>query len=166
MEGVASATAILELVSFTGKLLVAGYGYLAKVRKAPVGIRALMRETAALNALLAQLQDLAVSAEEGDAPNGALQQLEKLGVFRDCETVVRLIEKGIKWCEQEDGKLLRNFGRQALWPFKEKEMEGLQTQLRLIIDALGTAVAVDSAKQTRNVEIIAKSIDRNVIESL
>jgi hypothetical protein len=51
MEALGSAATILQLVSFTGEVLVLGYGYLSKVKKAASDIRTLLREMAILNAL-------------------------------------------------------------------------------------------------------------------
>jgi hypothetical protein len=79
MEAIGSAATIVQLVSFTGKVLVLGYGYLSRVKKALSEIRALLRETATLNALLDQLQDLTTSAPKNANITSALSTLEKLG---------------------------------------------------------------------------------------
>ena len=166
MDALGSVATVVQLISFTGDLLVRGYGYLAKVRKAPAEIRALMRETATLNSLLAQLQDQVVEAEYDGTANHALQTLEMLGTFEDCETLMRLIESGIKTCEQVDGERLRNLGKQIVWPFKGNEMKELKEQLRLLIDTFDSAVTLDSSRTLKNVKTIVNSIDRNVIENL
>jgi hypothetical protein len=166
MEALGSAATILQLVSFTGEVLVLGYGYLSKVKKAASDIRTLLREMAILNALLGQLQDIVIEQEDNESIKGALQTLESLGIFRDCETLVKLIEKGVKACEQIRDEKLKNLGKKIVWPFKEKEMIDLISQLGRLREALSAAVMVDSTKILRNLEAIAKSIDHNLIESL
>jgi hypothetical protein len=166
MEALGSAATILQLVSFTGEVLVLGYGYLSKVKKAASDIRTLLREMAILNALLGQLQDIVIEQEDNESIKGALQTLESLGIFRDCETLVKLIEKGVKACEQIRDEKLKNLGKKIVWPFKEKEMIDLISQLGRLREALSAAVMVDSTKTLRNLEAIAKSIDHNLIESL
>jgi hypothetical protein len=107
-----------------------------------------------------------IEQEDNESIKGALQTLESLGIFRDCETLVKLIEKGIKACEQIRDEKLKNLGKKIVWPFKEKEMIDLISQLGRLREALSAAVMVDSTKTLRNLEMIAKSIDHNLIESL
>jgi hypothetical protein len=166
MEALGSATTIVQLISFTGEVLVLGYGYLSKVKKAASEIRALLREVAILNALLGQLQDIVIEQEDNESIKGALQTLESLGIFRDCETLVKLVEKGVKACEQISDEKLKNLGKKMVWPFKEKNIKDLMAQLGRLREALSAAMMVDSTKTLKNLEVIAKSIDRNLIESL
>jgi hypothetical protein len=42
---------------------------------------------------------------------------------------MKVIEKGVKACEQVEGKGLKNVGKKLVWPFKEKEMKDLMVQL-------------------------------------
>ena len=164
MEVLGSAATIVQLISFTGQVLVLGYGYLSKVRSAPSEIRLLLRETANLNALLDQLQDL---VEQGnDISKSALETLAKLGVFADCEGLMKVVEKGIKACDQVEGEAVRNLGKKIVWPFKEKETKDTLAQLGRLREVLSAAVVVDSAKTLRNLEVIAKSIDHNVVDTL
>jgi hypothetical protein len=144
MEAAGSAATILQLISFTGEVLVAGYGYLSKVQKAPAEIRSLLKETASINALLDQLQTLVTE----DATPHTLNALETLifhGVFGDCKSLMKAILRSIKACEQISGQGARNFGKRMLWPFKEKETKNTLQQLGRLREALSAAVAVDSA---------------------
>jgi hypothetical protein len=164
MEVLGSAATIVQLISFTGQVLVLGYGYLSKVRNAPSEIRSLLRETANLNALLDELRDLVEQGNGG--AKGALETLAKLGVFADCERLIRVVEKGIKACEHVEGEVVRNLGKKMVWPFKEKETNDTLAQLGRLREALSAAVVVDSAKTLRNLEKVAKSIDHNVIAAM
>jgi hypothetical protein len=144
MEVAGSAATILGLISFTGEVLVAGYGYLSKAQKAPAEIRSLLKETANLNALLDQLQALVV---ENTNPHviDALETLNYLDVFGDCKILMKIVLKSIKACEQVSGQSARNLGRKLLWPFKEKETKETVQQLQRLRETLSAAVAVDSA---------------------
>jgi hypothetical protein len=164
MEVLGSSATIIQLVSFSGQVLVLGYGYLSKVRNAPSEIRSLLRETANLNALLDQLQDLVEQGNGG--AKGALEMLAKLGVFAECERLIKVVEKGIKACEQVEGEAVRNLGKKIVWPFKEKETKDTLVQLGRLRETLNAAVIVDSAKTLRNLEMAAKSIDHNVIAAM
>jgi hypothetical protein len=120
MEAVGAAATIVQLISFTGEVLVAGYSFIAKVKRAPKEIRELMRETAGLNALLEELrslvedggegtdsQDFVREAEVGRVPaytRNALASLDKLGVFKDCEKMMGVVKKIIGGCERVEGE--------------------------------------------------------------
>jgi hypothetical protein len=166
MEAIGSAATIVQLVSFTGEVLVLGYGYLSRLKKAPSEIRALLRETAALNALLDQLQELASPPWESDSIGGALVTLEKLGTFDDCEKLMKIVGRNIKACELIEGERLRNAGKKLIWPFKDKETKDLMVQLGRLREALSAAVVVDTAKSLRELEVLAGNIERGVVDTL
>jgi hypothetical protein len=144
MDAAGSAATILQLVSFTGEVLVAGYGFLSKVQKAPAEIRFLLKETANLNALLDQLHTL-VAEDASPHVIRAMETLAFLDVFGDCKILMKIVLKSIKACEQISGQGARNFGRRLLWPFKEKEANETLQQLIRLRETLSAAVAVDSA---------------------
>jgi len=149
---------LLRLISFTGQVLVAGYSFIAKVQRAPAEIRALMQETASLNILLDQLQSLVIdnddvnSVNEKDEPiiyktgGYALHTLETLGVFENCERLMRVVQQSVKACEQIQGQQVKNLGRKLIWPFKEKETKDTMQQLGRLRETLSAAVVVDSAR--------------------
>jgi hypothetical protein len=172
MEALGAAATVIQLISFTGELLLKGYSFLSKVQKAPSEIRALLREVANLNALLDQLQSLSTEpstgirgSEKEDARN-ALQILEKLGVFQECSKLMQVVEKTVRACEQVEGHEVKNFGKKLVWPFKENETRDTMAQLGRLREALSAAVVVDSAKTLRELEILAKEIDSSVIQAL
>lgn len=144
MEAAASAATILQLVSFTGEVLVAGYNYLSKVQKAPSEIRSLLKETAILNAVLDQLQTL-ITEDASPPIMSALEALTSLNVFGDCRSLMKIVLQSIKACEQVSGQGARNIGRRLLWPFKEKDTKQTLQQLGRLRVALSAAIVVDSA---------------------
>jgi hypothetical protein len=144
MEAAASAATILQLVSFTGDVLVAGYDYLSKAQKAPSEVRSLLKETAILNALLDQLQTL-ITEDAGPHVMTALETLTSLDVFGDCRSLMKIVLQSIKACEQVSGQGARNIGRRLLWPFKEKDTKQTLQQLGRLREAVSAAIVVDSA---------------------
>jgi len=143
MEAVGSAAKIVQLLSFTADVLVAGYSYLSKVKRAPREISLLLKETAELNALLGQFESV-VSNDSGSYAMGALHSMQFLGVFEDCKMLVNVVLRLIKMCERNDGELAKNSVKRIIWPFKEKEVKQTLQQLSRVKETLSAAVAVDS----------------------
>src|ERR1700712_1337059 len=102
MEAVAAAATIVQLISFTAEVLALGYQYLLKAKKAPVELKALLRELISLNELLDQLEEL-VTEKKGGSTRTALEALESLGTFEDCQRMVIFVEKSVKTCQQIEG---------------------------------------------------------------
>jgi hypothetical protein len=165
MEALGSAATLVQIVSFTGEVLVLGYGYLSKVAKAPSQIRALLRETAGLNDLLAQIQDLVENERDFEATT-VLTSLDRLGVLKDCKALISLVQKIVKSCAQVVGQDVQNTAKKLLWPFKENETKYLMAQLARLRDILATAITVDSAKAIKRLEEVGKSIDEKVLATL
>ena len=82
-EIIGTVASVAQLVQLSGALLAGGYSFLSKVTRAPSDIRSLLTETAAVNSLLGQLQQIADSSPK-TAPDDALQILERIGVFKEC----------------------------------------------------------------------------------
>lgn len=117
---------------------------MSKVQKAPAEIRSLLKETAYLNASLDQLQKLA--AEDANPHTmGALETLVSLNVFGDCRSLMNMVLRSIKTCEQISGQGARNLGKRMLWPFKEKETKETLQELGRLRETLSAASTVDSA---------------------
>jgi hypothetical protein len=165
MEALGSAATLIQIISFTGEVLVTGYGYLSKVSKAPTQIRALLRETAALNDLLAEIQDL-VDNERGGEAASVLTTRERLGVLSDCKELVGLVEKIVKRCGKLVDKDVQKSAKNLLWPFKEKETKDLMAQLSRLREILSAAIAVDSTKALKRLEEVGKAIDQKVLATL
>jgi hypothetical protein len=171
MEVLGAAATVVQLISFTGDVLLKGYSFLSKVQKAPSEIRGLLREVANLNALLDQLQSLSTGYAIGASTKklavlDALQTLEHLGVFEDCNKLMQAIERTVEACGQIEGHHAKNFGKRLVWPFKEKETKDMLAQLGRLRETLSAAVVVDSASTLRELEELAKRIDETVIQAL
>jgi hypothetical protein len=144
-EVVGVIASIAQLVQISGTLLADGYGFLSKVHKAPSELRGLLAETAAINSLLEQLQAIADSIPKPVSPDDALKALERLGVFQECLSTLKSIQKALDTCEQTHGKDVRNFGRRLMWPFKEKETKDALQRLHRLRGLLANAIEANSA---------------------
>ena len=172
MEALGAAATIVQLISFTGEVLLKGYSFLSRVQRASSEIRALMREVANLNALLDQLQSLStepvakIGSVEKENVQNALQTLGDLGVFEDCSTLMQAVDKSVKSCEQVEGHGVQNFAKKVAWPFKEKETKDMMAQLGRLREALSAAVVVDSARSLKELGRLVRKIDVDVIQTL
>lgn len=144
MAEVAAASSIVSMIDFSGKILAAGYGFLAKVARAPAEIRMLLIDIANVNALLDRIQSLANDTSDV-AANSALQSLTLLGTFNTCRELLETAEKCLESCLQTDGQQLKNFGRALKWPLMEREIKDTMQRLRVVQEQLTTALTVDSA---------------------
>jgi adenosylmethionine-8-amino-7-oxononanoate aminotransferase len=111
-EIVGTVASVTQLVQLSGALLAGGYSFLSNVARAPSEIRGLLTETAAVNSFLAQLQQIADSVPK-NASEDALQALERVGVFQECQTILKSIEKALAKCEQDNGQDARNLGKEV-----------------------------------------------------
>lgn len=130
-------------------MLVAGYGFISTVQRAPTEVSTLLRETANLNALLDQLHCLVDDPADSDtspvkSKQSVLCMLEQLGVFRDCERLVKIVQKSVKTCQQVERQQVRNLGKRIVWPFKEKETKETMVQLGRLRDSLSAAITADT----------------------
>ncbi|KAI4677696.1 uncharacterized protein J4E84_009015 [Alternaria hordeiaustralica] len=140
-----------EFVQLSGALLAGGYNFLSKVARALSEIRSLLTETAAVNSLLAQLQQIADTSPKA-AADDALQALERVGVFQECQSTLKSIERALAKCEQVNGQDAKNFGRKLMWPFKEKETKDALQRLHHMRGLLANAIEANSASAIRRIE--------------
>ncbi|KAH6878928.1 hypothetical protein BKA58DRAFT_466538 [Alternaria rosae] len=151
-EVIGTVTSVAQLVQLSGALLAGGYNFLSKVARAPSEIRSLLTETAAINSLLAQLQQIADTSPQA-ASDDALQALERVGVFQECQSTLKSIERALAKCEQVNGQDAKNFGRKLMWPFKEKETKDALQRLHHMRGLLANAIEANSASAIRRIEI-------------
>jgi hypothetical protein len=144
MAEIAAASSIVQLIDFSGKILAAGYGFLAKVARAPAEIRMLLSDIANINALLDRMQSLAHDSND-ISTKSALKSLTSNDTFKTCENLLRTAERCLESCRQSDGHQLKNLGRALKWPLTEREMKDTMQQLRKVQEQLTTALTVDSA---------------------
>jgi len=142
IAAVSAAASVIQLVQFSADILTAGYGFLAKVSRAPAELRQLLAESAGLNCILAQIQFL---VESPNSPNDALKSLHQLGVFKECHDLLIVIKGSLDACQQEQGNDVKNFGRRLVWPLKERETKEAMQRLNRLRALLSTAVSTNSA---------------------
>jgi hypothetical protein len=106
-----------------------------------------LSETAAINAILGQLQAL---IDDGTiaTEKSALKSLAESGGIGSCFDLLRSVERSITPCEQVKGQEGRNVGKMILWPFNEKETRDTLTKLSLLKENLHTALSVDTVYAT------------------
>ncbi|KAI4609697.1 hypothetical protein J4E80_008342 [Alternaria sp. BMP 0032] len=150
-EVVGTVASVAQLVQLSGALLAGGYNFLSKVARAPSEIRSLLTETAAVNSLLAQLQQIADTSPKA-AADDALQALERVGVFQECQSTLKSIERALAKCEQVNGQDAKNFGRKLMWPFKEKETKDALQRLHHMRGLLANAIEANCASAIRRIE--------------
>ena len=118
MAEIAAASPIVSLIDFSSKLLAVGYGFPAKVARAPVEIRILLSDVANINTLLDRMQSLANDQLDPNTKT-TLQSLTTRGTFTTCESLLKTAEKCLETCKYADGQQLKNFGRALKWPLTE-----------------------------------------------
>ena len=144
MAEIAAASSVASLLDFSGKILAAGYGFLAKVARAPAEMRTFLNDVSNVNTVLAQMQSLADNTADLKEET-VLKSLSDRGIFKSCETLLKTAEKCLDSCRQTDGDRLKNFGRALKWPLTDREMKDTMQQLRVVQDQLIAALTVDSA---------------------
>ncbi|KAF2816739.1 uncharacterized protein BDZ99DRAFT_492706 [Mytilinidion resinicola] len=159
MEAVAAIASIGQLTQLSAQILAGGYGYLAKVARAPSEVSELLTEAAAINGLLGHLQQLSESSSAQDDP---LKSLSKVGVFKECYELLSLVKRALEACEQIHGKDLKNVGRRLLWPFKERETKDALQRFARLRGLLSTAMMANSAQALRRIENIQEAINSQV----
>ena len=144
MAEVAPISSVVQLVDFSGKLLALGYGFLAKVSRAPKEIRILLAEIGNIHTLLDQMQSLTAEFPSQNT-NKALQSLSDSETFQCCEKLLEVAEKCLKDCNQSTDNKVANLTRKFKWPLNERETKDTMQQLRLLQNQLSTAIAIDTA---------------------
>lgn len=144
MEAVAAVATIVQLVEFSGQILVHGYGFLARVSAAPNEIRILLTEVANVNVVLDRVRGLA-----NDPNVGHLQittdKLIQLGALDNCRVQLNRTQECLEKCKQVDGQGLANVGRKLKWAFMEKDVKSMIDQLRRLQAQIDQAINLDSA---------------------
>ena len=137
------ASSVSGLISLSGTILSEGYGYLAKVAKAPKEIRLLLNEVATLNTLLDQVQLLLDDINSSTA-NRAIQSLEKAGAIREGKGLLETVQDTLASFKQLPEHSAKNFSKMLLWPFKEKELKDALRRFHALRSTLTSALAIDT----------------------
>lgn len=142
-EVLGAASAIAGLISLSGTVLAEGYAYVASVRRAPKELRELLCESAALDAVLDQLQGFIDESRGIEDESARLKDLAQAGVINECKESLLLVQRSISRCQQVKGEDLRNLGKRVVWPFKEKETKEVLARLSRIRGHLTTTLTAD-----------------------
>lgn len=138
------ASSVAGILTLSGSILSNGYGFVSKAAKAPKELRFLLNETAALHALLDQLQLMAEPDGDHNAAIGALQTLTNARALDEGMDLLQTVQSSLKACEQLEGHGAANLGKRLLWPFKEKETKETIQRFRDLRDTLTSAISIDS----------------------
>jgi hypothetical protein len=144
MEVVAAVASIVQLVDFSGKILVHGYGFLARVSAAPNEIRILLTEVANVNVVLDRVSGLANNPNAGHLQM-TTDKLIQLGALDNCRLLLERAQECLEKCKQLDGQGLANVGRKLKWAFIEKDIKSMIDQLRRLQAQIDQAINLDSA---------------------
>lgn len=159
MEVVGAVSSIVSLIQFGGEVLVTGYGFINKVREAPVEVARLLSEVARLLGLLVQIDAL----ESNKHNQAALESMKDQGVLDDCSVLLTSVRESVQACQIIQGQHFKNFAKRLTWPFKDPK--DLMKQLGRLRDTLTCALSVDSAASMQRLVDMAGKIDREVVKN-
>ena len=156
------AASLASLLEISGRIVVAGYGYISKVAHAPSRMRMVLSEVSSVNLVLGRLEEY--SAHQSKAGNtGILYALFHNGVFDDCQEVLRKIDGTVQTCmadseSRSSKREVKAFMRRVIWPMKEKETEEILKHLDRLRSIFSDAIAHDSASSLSRLEDDTKQV--------
>ena len=162
MTALAAASSITSLVQFSGTVLSEGYGYIAKVARAPKELRLLLNETATLNTLLDQLQLLVEN--DSKVAKTAVFNLEETGAIAESRCLLQTVNQSIAACQPTKGHSAKNFGKRLLWPFKEKETKELMQRFHVVRDNFTSALSIDATAALRRIELSSIRVEDEIAD--
>ncbi|KAL9618968.1 MAG: hypothetical protein Q9160_006362 [Pyrenula sp. 1 TL-2023] len=157
-EVLGTASAVAGLTSLSSKILAEGYTYVASVHRAPRELRELLCESAAVDAVLSQLQGLSDEAQSQNIDRTRLKELVNAGTIKECTESLDMVRRSITRCQQIAGGTVANFGKRTIWPFKEKETKEAMERLSRLRGHLTTALTVDMAHVLHGVHHTSQEI--------
>lgn len=153
------ASGIAGLLALSGTILATGYKYVHDVKDAPQELRLLLRETAALDAMLDQVRALA--SRKGTA-RSTFSEFANGTAIDDCKELLGSLHRLIEQCEQVPGQKKRNFVKSLVWPLREGETRKLLVRLKQLMDTFTAALTVDSALSLQKIENHTSSMVQDV----
>ncbi|KAL9110201.1 MAG: hypothetical protein Q9227_005262 [Pyrenula ochraceoflavens] len=120
-EALGAASAVAGLLSLSGSIIAEGYTFLSTVYRAPKELRDLLREAAALNSVLDQLQSFVDKTSNSGFEDIGVKELGLAELIHECEESLLVVQRSVQRCQAVKGEQVKNLGRRILWPFKEKE---------------------------------------------
>ncbi|MCJ1377478.1 hypothetical protein MMC17_000573 [Xylographa soralifera] len=163
-EVLGAVSAIAGLISLSGTILAEGYAFVASVYRAPKELRELLCESAALDAVLDQIQGFADEGVGIDSKTAKLKDLAQAGVMKECKESLLTVQRSIIRCQQVKGEEVRNLGKRVAWPFKEKETKETLTRLSRIRGHLATILTADMTATLRSVQKSSQEMSIGVTE--
>lgn len=142
-EVLGTVSAVVNIVQFAGQILVSGYGFIHKVRGAPIELSRLLSEVAILHSLLDRLRTEVAGDDDGSGMQTAFQSLEKEGIFESCQKLFHDVDNAIRACQQSSEHSIKNIGRRLKWPFKEKETKRMMQELAKVRETVSLALDID-----------------------
>ena len=149
-EPISMASGVAGLVTLSAAVLTAGYKYLSSVSSAPEDFKGLIRETASLNTVLAQLISYSLY-ERKEQHNGCDIHLQ-LDVLRDCEETLRNVQTLIYDCEVVSSSGRKNAVNALLWPLKKRDIVKNRERLERLCANLQIGLSVETAVTVRTIE--------------
>ena len=144
------AFGITNLATLSTNVLAAGYRYLSSVSSAPEEFKGLLRETAALSAVLSQL--ISHSLSERPVNQIGSQTLVQQEILQDCEETLLNVQSLISDCELVGKNGKKNPVNAVLWPLKKDKIIKNRERLCRLCASLHTSISIESASTLRHLK--------------
>ena len=156
VEAVGLAASLGSLLEISGKIVIAGYGYISKVAHAPSRMRMVLSEVSSLDLALSRLEEYSAH-QSASGSTSILYTLFCNGIFKDCTEVLKKIDGTVQTCmaeteAQSSKREVKAFMKRVVWPMKEKETEEILGHLDRLRSILSDAIAQDSAASLQRLE--------------
>ncbi|KAF2827073.1 hypothetical protein CC86DRAFT_416916 [Ophiobolus disseminans] len=149
-EPLSIVSGIAGIVTLSGAVVAAGYRYINAVASAPKDVRDVVREVAALSALLSQL--VAQSLPPSPSSRYVFDTLVRQNVIQDCEVILRSIQKSLQACTPIDEQTRQNALKALAWPLKQKDIAKNGERINRLCAILRTALSIDNTSTLARIE--------------
>ena len=144
------AFGITNLATLSTAVLAAGYKYLSTVSSAPEELQGLLLETAALSAVLSQLDSHSLSEKLVNQISS--QTLVQQEILRECRENLLNIQSLISDCELVGRNGRKNPVNALLWPLKKDKIIKNRERLCRLCASLHTSISIESASTLRHLK--------------
>ena len=145
-ELLGAVAAAAQLAQLSAQILSSGYAFLSKAARAPIEVRQLLSEAAALDCVLGRLQTLPHSSTPAASTttDDPIAALEKSGVFKDCTDLLVTVKKALESFVEVDRHRVANLAKRIAWPLREKEIADALQRLSRLRGIISTAIEESS----------------------